>query len=909
MKIKDKTVLQNLGFCGFGGATNIANVDVMDGKIVRIRPLHYSEHYTPEDLNAWHFDVRGHIFEPKMKSLLPPISLAYKKRAYSPNRVPCPLKRVDWDPQGERNPQNRGISGYERISWDEATSIIAAELDRIYREYGGRAILVQGEGHGETKVISGAHGCQSVLLDCIGDEPGVYTIQARQPDSWEGWYWGAKHVWGCESHGQQNPQDNVIWDVSKNSDAVLFWGADPETTPWGWGGLQPSRLCFWFTEIGVQQIHIAPDVNYTNACHADKWIPILPNTDAALQLAIMYVWMTEGTYDKDYVATHVEGFDWLEYYVIGKEDGIPKTPEWAAEKCGVPAYRIKALARYWAKRRVSIAHCNGGGYIRSAFSHEPARLEVCLLGMQGLGKPGVNQFKFIEWVLQEVNPIPNSAIYPMFMDVYHGWIMCPPKYFIPKTMTPQAIMNPPVNWSGHLVCSMDRTDQFLGFEYPGDGPRIHMVWSDTPCWETCWNSGNLYQEAMRHESIEFYLVQHQWMENDTLLADIILPISTVFETTDVAADIFNGQFTMVALEEQAIDPVVDSKDDYQAVAAVAKKLELYGGVYEGLYEKYTRGRTVEEDIKYGYERCGAPLDTYPYEQFMDQKFVCFPTMEDWEKRPVGFELFYKDPEAFPLKTPTGKLEFYSTGLAQHFPDDKIRGPVPHWIEEGDGHQERISSNRAQDYPYLLVSNHPRWRVHAQHDDIPWTREIRTCKVKGPDGYLYEPIWVHPKDAAMLDLADGDVAELYNERGGVLGGIYVTERIMPGVLYQDHGARTDVLKYGTGGLDRGGANNLICPSATSSRNAAGEVTNGFLVGIRKVDVGALAQEYPTAFARDYDPAVGLVARARIVGEGAAAGFAEAGAAKLGAVGAGSVVEPVAGSAAGLAESSMVKGGPQ
>ena len=56
-----------------------------------------------------------------MKSLPSPFSLAYKKRTYSPNRIKYPLKRVDWDPNGERNPQNRGKSKYKRISWDEAT--------------------------------------------------------------------------------------------------------------------------------------------------------------------------------------------------------------------------------------------------------------------------------------------------------------------------------------------------------------------------------------------------------------------------------------------------------------------------------------------------------------------------------------------------------------------------------------------------------------------------------------------------------------------------------------------------------------------------------------------------------------------------------------------------------------------
>ena len=872
MKIKDRTVLKNLGFCGFGGGTNTACVDVKDGKVVRIRPLHYDEHYTPEELNEWRYAGRGHTVRPGMKTFLPPISLSYKRRAYSPNRVPYPLKRVDWEPGGDPekiNSQNRGVSGYERISWDEATDIIAAEIERIGRVYGRTSILIQGEGHGETKIVSGAHGASSLMLDYCGDEKGEYLIQARQPDSWEGWYWGAKHVWGMETHGQQNPQDNVIKDVSEYSDALLFWGSDPETTPWGWGGQQTSRLCYWFNEIGVKSIHIAPDCNYTNAVHADKWIPVLPNTDAAFQLAIIYVWMTEGLYDKEYVKTHVEGFDWLEYYVLGHEDGVPKTPEWAAEKCGVPSYRIKNFARYWGTHTVSICHSNGGGYIRSCFNHEPARLEVCLLGMQGWGNHGVHQFKWIEWVLQGVNPVPPSEIYPTLMSVYHGWRMGAPKHFIPKTMTPDAILggyteDNPMTWYGHVVCYMPRADQFLKFQYPEPGlHHMHMIWSDTPCWETCWNGGNSYQEAVRDPSIEFYLVQHPWMENDTLLADIILPISTLFELKDIQADIFSGQWNKLVYEDIAIDHVGESLGDYEAVCEIAKKLEKYGGDYEGLYEKFTQGRTVDEDIKYGFEHSEIPLDEYPYEKFLEQQYFCFPTKKDWEKDPIGFMPFAEDPVAHPLKTPTGRLEFYSTGIAENFPDDKVRGPVPHWIEEGDGHQERISSDRAKDYPYLLVSNHPRWRVHAQHDDIPWLREIPTCKVKGPDGYLYEPIWVNPVDAAELGLVDGDICKLFNERGAVLGGVIVSERIMPGALYQDHGARTDVLEYGVGGLDRGGANNLICPTAVTSKNAAGEVTNGFLVGIEKVDVFELAKQYPEAFARDYDPEVGLVASARIV----------------------------------------------
>ena len=79
-------------------------VDVKDGKIVRIRPLHYDSKYDPKQFNPWKITKNGKTLGPLMKAVPSPFSLAYKKRVYSPNRIKYPLKRVDWDPNGERNP-------------------------------------------------------------------------------------------------------------------------------------------------------------------------------------------------------------------------------------------------------------------------------------------------------------------------------------------------------------------------------------------------------------------------------------------------------------------------------------------------------------------------------------------------------------------------------------------------------------------------------------------------------------------------------------------------------------------------------------------------------------------------------------------------------------------------------------
>ncbi|MFC1902185.1 molybdopterin-dependent oxidoreductase [Chloroflexota bacterium] len=834
-----------------------AAIDVKNGKIVRIRPLHLDWKYAKKEFNPWKIEARGKVFEPSVKIWLPPFNLAYKKRVYSPNRIKYPLKRVDWDPNGERNPQNRGTSKYKRISWDEATDIIASEIKRVKAEYGSYAILAQGDGHGESKNVHAAHGCQFEFLKLIGGS----TLQMRNPDSWEGWYWGSKHVWGGdEIQGFMYPAANIPKDISENTEMLLFWGGDPETTAWFYHAGTPSQLCYFWSEIGIKQVYICPDLNYGAAVHADKWIPILPNTDTALQLAVMYIWITEGTYDKEYVKTHTVGMDKVEDYVLGKDDGVPKTPEWASPKCGVPEWTIKALAREFAAKTTTIAIGFGGSGIRGPFSTEPARMQCILLGMQGLGKPGVHQYH--RWAAFSGYPrnLVNPRLLAARQGAYYGFYPAPPQV-LPKTLVDKAILSDePLSWYGCTCFFAPREDQFVKYTYPipkeEGGAEIHMVWSDTPCRTTCWNCGNETVEAFRSPKIECVVAQHQWLENDCLLADIILPVNTKLEEEDISADT-DAHYHSIFLEGKSIEPVGESMSDYEIVREVARKM--------GLYEEYTQGKSVQEWIKYGYENSGAQ-NLVSWEKLNEKGYYVIPVAEDWGNDPPGLRKFYEDPEANPLKTPTGKLEFYSEKLATHFPDDEERPPIPKWIEKSEMHDENLSSERAKKYPLLIMSNHPRWRLHAQCDDISWTREAPTGKVKGLDGYMYEPLWIHPSEADKRGIKTGDIVKVHNERGAVLGGAIVWERVMPGVAYMDHGARYDPIIPTE--LDRGGAINTIAPDGLTSKNCAGMATSGYLVEVERVDMEqmeAWRQQYPEAFEREYDPASGLRFNAWVEGD--------------------------------------------
>jgi trimethylamine-N-oxide reductase (cytochrome c) len=526
-------------------------------------------------------------------------------------------------------------------------------------------------------------------------------------------------------------------------------------------------------------------------------------------------------------------------------------------------------------------------------------LEVALLTMQALGKPGRNQFAMTDWALygmQDLNPLPPIDSMPYFGAAFTGHAPGTDlDYFIPQTLVPDAILLPEgekLTWYGHVVAGLPRADQYNSYQYPREGAsRIHMFWTDTPCWSTCWNGGNRIHDALRDPSIEFMLVQHPWLENDTYYADIILPVSTLFEQTDVGTAKMCLENDIALYKDQAVLPVGEAKTDSETVLAIAEKLgkaeelmehwcypksapktlsktrSYYSGVTKINEEKYPYGEPSFETLaKIGFYKGG--FSKYmEFDEFKEKGYLPIPFKDDdsWKEARGGLYNFYADPENNPLDTPSGKIEFYSTALAQVWGDDPERPPVPHWIEESESHHERLTNDRGKDYPFLLVSNHPHFRHHAMLDDVAWFRELDICKVDGPDGYKYEPVWMNPADARRRGLKNGDIVRLYNERGSVLGGLLVTERIMENTLSQDHGARVDGIVRGSGGLDRGGANNLICPGKTTSKNAAGEVTNGFLVNVEKVDVFELAKQYPEEFGRDYRPEDGMQATARIVKE--------------------------------------------
>lgn len=831
---------------------------VANSKIVRSLPYHI-----PEDVRLYEIRTSRGVFARSRKDVQMPLAYAWKQRVNCETRVKYPLLRNDWSPDN-RNPDKRGSSGYSRISWERALDIIVDELKRVRQQYGSmEPVLVQADGHGQSGYLQSLHFWGHYLFDMTHEHLGWgwWTQQVRNPDSWEGYYWGAKHVWGFDATLGEPYQDAVWDDVLEHAELVIFSGNDPETTGLGMSGSIALEMPKWLKRAGIKIVAISPDLNYAAAVHADKWIPLRPNTDSALYLAVAHSWITQGQYDRDYVQTHTVGFDEFKRHVMGEDDGVAKTPAWAEQITGVPAHTIRALAREWATKRTSLSVYFGGPKVRGTLSHLVGRLEAYVLAMQGIGRPG-RQFlrtgapSFYKRSLAQVPRYPEVDKHGIAMNwMIEYAIGKGPKspVFIPRTLATEAVSGLPIEWRGTSAALAKTEDQFKLYRFPPkDGhPGIRVVWNENASQPGSWGHGSKWLDALRSPQVEFVVGIHPWLENDIPFSDLILPVQTHFEHEDLIA-VQRSDILAMFYQEQAIEPVGKSKSDYEIHRMIGQRLGL-----DAVFPP------VDDWLKRAYNGTLAATKLgIPWDEFKKKKksivYDC-PTWQEWTeiKKEHGYgpdngglHWFWSAGEG--LETPSGKIEFVSSQIAALDPDNTERPPLAKWVS----HAEAEGSAKSKKYPLLVMSNHPRFRFHVQGDDLDWIREIG--KVRGPDGYMYEPCWIHPSDARVRGIATGDVIKVHNERGAVLVGAVVTERIIPGALSIDHGAKMDFAKVKGEFIDRGGCINLISPAPTEKYGPGEEIkipemnVSGFLVEAVKIDVSDITASTGIGYGSSVSP---------------------------------------------------------
>jgi len=842
-------------------------VHVKDGKIVRLEPLQLG----PDDAESYVIEARGRKFSPSRTSRLSEYTLAERSRIYSPDRILYPLVREDFDPKGDRNPQNRGTSGYRRISWDEALDILTDEIKRVHTTYGPGAIATTSPSHHTWGNIGYRF---SAYLRFMGILNAMFID--HNPDSWEGWHWGAMHHWGFASRLGISGQYDLLEDALKHTEMIVFWSSDPDGTSGIYAGQESTQWRSWLKELGVKMVFVDQHYNGTAITLANKWFAPRPGTDTALAAAIAYVWLTENLYDKEYVEKRTYGFEKWQDYILGEEDGFPKTPEWAEKESTIPAREIRALAREWAGKKTMLAAGGLGGWggaCRTAYGTEWARMMVLLQAMQGLGKPGINI-----WSTSGGAPFNYDVFFPGYAEggisgdpintashyqlLSRGMTKHPVRSTVndhaavhfPRLLFPECILHPEQTqeWRGKGFCGASTETQFKKHKYPEDGfSPAKMFWRYGGSYIGVMTNTNRWVKAYRSANLEFIVNQNIYMEGETKFADLVLPACHNFERWDIGEwahcsgyiphSSYATNHRTVVFQKKCIEPQGESKADYEIFAMVAKRL--------GFYDKFTEGGMTDLDwVKRMFEVSDLPK-FISWEEFEKKGYFIIPVPKPYKSTPalrwfaegrkkdtadwgpIGGGISGLPDAEGNLATQTGKIEFESQSLKRFDPNDSERPPVPHYIPSWEGHHTKELYSK---YPLQMISPHPRYSFHTHYDaKASFVNEIPEHRVKKEDGYYYWVIRINTKDAEKRDIKNSDLVKVHNDRGVVICAAQVTERVPPGVVHSyESSAIYDPIGEPGESPDRGGCINLLTPHRFMSKNASAMAPNSCLVEIER-----------------------------------------------------------------------------
>jgi len=690
--------------------------------------------------------------EPQLRACLK--GRAMRQRVYAPDRLKYPLKRTG----------DRGEGKFERISWDEALDAVASEMKRVKETYGPAAILLRGGG-GNLSFIHGGSTPMARLLSLFGG----YTT-AWGSNSWEGATFASAATLGT-IHVENSREDLL------NSRIIILWGCDPAITVHGTNTL-------WYLirarEKGVKIVSVDPRFTDGAAILADRWIPIRPATDAAMLIAMAFVLVKEDLQDQAFLDRYTVGFDRFKAYLLGEEDGIPKTPSWAEAVTGAPANEIETLAREYATLRPAalIAGISAGRtrmgeqYHRAAITLAAMTGNIGLSGGNAGGRSLGNQYPF--------HPYPFKL--GPFMEV-------PPNPVDQAAPDRKITLRNYTKWrSMASVHSSKLADAILRGKaggYPADYKFFYVVNSNPV--NQLPNPGK-WQKALKN--LNFMVVQEQFMTATARYADIVLPTSTYFERDDLIA---GGSPPFYGYLKKVIEPLGESRSQLDIATGLAARLGL------SHFNDKTDEAWVKEMVK------GSEVPDY--DTFRDEAVYQVELPEPF----VPFRKQIEDPEHHPFPTPSGKIEIYSGQLAAI--NDPLIPAIPKYIDlsKANGH------SGMEKFPIQMVNRKVKHRAHSQLQTLPWLREL------GED-YLE----ISTADAKARGIESGDRVKVFNDQGSVVLTAKATERIMPGVVCMAQGAW---YAPDENGFDRGGCASTLLPEEHSPCGAF--VTSGFWVGIEKV----------------------------------------------------------------------------
>jgi biotin/methionine sulfoxide reductase len=710
-----------------------------------------------------------------------PMLEAIPAMVHSPLRVARPAVRESWLRDRDRSDRTlRGRETFVEIGWDEALRLVAGELARVRDAHGASGLFGGSYGWASAGRLHHARTLVRRFLFAGGgcvDQVGNYS-------------WGAAQFLLPHVIGTFEPVTGRATDwtsiVANTKLFVAFGGLALKNGQVTSGGAGEHSMPKWLQtarNAGVEFVVVSPTRGDAPEFLNAEWMSIRPNTDTALMLAVAYVLIAEGLHDERFVARNCVGFERLRDYVLGASDGTPKSPDWAASICAVPAESIRTLARRLAGARSMITMT--WSLQRAHHGEQPYWMTIALAAMLGqIGLPG-GGFAFGHGSMNGVGN-PRLDVPAPEMPAKAN----PAARAIPVARVADMLLHPrePYEFNG-------KTDYY---------PDVRLVY---------WAGGNPFHHHQDLNRLrrawakpETVIVNESWWPATARHADIVLPATTMVERNDIGG---SSRDRFVFALQQAIKPVGASRNDFDIFNELAGRLGCSDGFNEGRSE-FQWLRWIWDGVRDGAATRGVELPDF--NAFWERGYVELPPPA---KPFVLFEAFRADPDANPLKTPSGKIELYSEKIAAFGYDDCP--PHPAWLPP----HEWLGAPEAQYFPLHLVTIQPPDRLHAQMDPGP---VAQANKVAGR-----EAIRLNPDDADRRKIKTGQVVRVFNDRGACLAGAVIDDGVRQGVAVMATGAW---YAADADGLDLAGNPNMLSRDVGTSRLTQGCAALSVLVEIER-----------------------------------------------------------------------------
>ena len=197
----------------------------------------------------------------------------------------------------------------------------------------------------------------------------------------------------------------------------------------------------------------------------------------------------------------------------------------------------------------------------------------------------------------------------------------------------------------------------------------------------------------------------------------------------------------------------------------------------GKEEEFTNGKTQEQWQEEAFAKMRESDPELP-PTLADARKLGMAKRRMPDGKGVGLSKFRADPAAAPLKTPSGKIEIYSEGLAKiastwTLPEGDVITPLPQYVSTWESSEDHETKKT---YPLQLFGFHMKGRTHSTYHNVAALRRAVT-----------DAVWINPIDAQARGIRDGDKVRVQSKRGALSIFAKVTPRIMPGVAAMGQGA--------------------------------------------------------------------------------------------------------------------------